>query len=396
MKPLVSAIIPTHNRATLLAEALTSVYAQEGKGEEFDLEVIVVDDASSDATPEVVERFPEARYIRFDRNRGPSAARNAGIAASTGTYISFLDDDDLWTPQRLRVLVPVLEADPEPGVAYGQVVERFEGRESVGPHRAPSGRIFRQVLMGFLPPIWSMLIRRQVLETAGGFDETLWTGEDYDMALRLAFHTPFQFLPEPVSIYRLSRKASLWMRILAEDAQVGIDYSLRALEKALALLPDSQEYEDLKLEARARNILWLAGDFGRVGNFTRMYEQLRIALGMFPALIEDRAERSRFINMAHHLASASPSPVGAIQTFCAEMSRYRQRSFKSWLGARALCADIWLTTARQLWSTSSSRWQVGYAAARSLLYSPVPIMRTLGGLFIPAPLKQALRRFVPG
>lgn len=295
MKPLVSAIIPTHNRAALLTEALESVYAQEGRGREFDLEVIVVDDASSDATPEVAKRFPDLRYLRFDHNRGPAAARNAGVAASRGTYISFLDDDDLWPPQRLRALVPVLEAAPEIGVAYGQVIRRFEGRESVGPQQAPSGRIFREVLMGFLPYIWSLVIRREVFEQAGGFDESLRSSEDYDMALRLAFTTPFQFVPSPVYIYRLSRTASLWMNALAGDAQAGIDESVRVLEKGLALLPDSEEYRDLRLEARAQNRLWLAQDFAFVGNFTPMYEQLRIALDMFPALLEDRAARSRFL-----------------------------------------------------------------------------------------------------
>ena len=94
-RPLISAIIPTRNRAVLLPRALDSVYAQEGIGEQFDLEVVIVDDASADATPDVVTQYPRARYIRLSTPRGASGARNAGIAVSRGALIAFLDDDDL-------------------------------------------------------------------------------------------------------------------------------------------------------------------------------------------------------------------------------------------------------------------------------------------------------------
>src|SRR5262249_38807625 len=95
-KPLVSVIIATHNRATLLPTALDSVYAQKGIGEQFDVEVIVVDDASSDSTSDIVRQsYPSARYIRLPENRGVSGTRNAGLAASQGAFVAFLDDDDV-------------------------------------------------------------------------------------------------------------------------------------------------------------------------------------------------------------------------------------------------------------------------------------------------------------
>lgn len=116
------------------------------------MEIIVVDDASSDATPEVVRRFPRVQHIKFDKHRGVSTACNTGIKASSGAYIAFLDDD-LWLPQKLRLQVPVLEANTAAGLAYGQTISRFEGKESFGPSpdQAPSGMIFREVLMGFSP-----------------------------------------------------------------------------------------------------------------------------------------------------------------------------------------------------------------------------------------------------
>ena len=118
--PLVSVIIPTRDRMSLLREAVGSVFTQEARDEMFRLEVIVIDDASSDNTSNVLLHFPEIRYLRLDTNGGPAAARNAGIAVSTGQYVAFLDDDDVWLPNRLRVQIPILERHGDIGVVYGQ------------------------------------------------------------------------------------------------------------------------------------------------------------------------------------------------------------------------------------------------------------------------------------
>src|SRR5947209_8685894 len=106
--PLVSAIIPTHNRAYCLPRAIESVLGQEGLGEQFELETIVVDDGSSDGTRDVVRRHPGVRYIRLPSRRGVPAALNAGVRASTGSLITFLGSDDEWLPHKLRTQLPAL------------------------------------------------------------------------------------------------------------------------------------------------------------------------------------------------------------------------------------------------------------------------------------------------
>ena len=122
-RPLVSVIVPTYAaRAPLLKSALASIWAQEGLGEQFEVEPIVVDNASSGPTDEVVRSFPGTRYVRFETNRGAGAARNAGLREATGTYVAFLDDDDLWMPHRLSVQVPVLEQAQEMEVGYSQFI----------------------------------------------------------------------------------------------------------------------------------------------------------------------------------------------------------------------------------------------------------------------------------
>src|SRR5262249_34191650 len=118
MRPLVSAILTTYSRPELLHEALDSVYAQEGQGDIFDLEAVVVDDASPNDARAIVARY-QAKYIRHRVNRGLAAARNTGIAATAGAYVAFLDDDDLWLPAKLRSQVPVLESHPDVGAVYG-------------------------------------------------------------------------------------------------------------------------------------------------------------------------------------------------------------------------------------------------------------------------------------
>src|SRR6266852_4088374 len=120
-RPLISVVIPTRNRAALLARALDSVFAQYGIGEQFDLEVIVVDDGSTDSTATVVGEYAQVRCLRLSTHRGVSAARNAGIEASRGAFICFLDDDDVWLPGRLRLQIPVFKRHPEAGAVYSQV-----------------------------------------------------------------------------------------------------------------------------------------------------------------------------------------------------------------------------------------------------------------------------------
>ena len=119
---LVSVVIPTYNRATELPSAIESVLGQTYPS----VEVIIVDDGSTDGTEALIQtRFPRVRYLR-QSNRGPAAARNAGIKAASGPYIAFLDSDDRWMPQKLERQIGLLRERPEVGLVFSTV--RFVSR----------------------------------------------------------------------------------------------------------------------------------------------------------------------------------------------------------------------------------------------------------------------------
>jgi glycosyltransferase involved in cell wall biosynthesis len=251
-KTLVTVIVATHNRVHCLSRALDSIYAQEGLGSLYDLEVILVDDGSTDSTPEIIHRYQHLTYIRLPERRGISAAMNEGLRASRGSYITFLDDDDEWLPHKLRVQVPLMDAHPEVGVVYGQSLKRFEEKEWLTPDltRAHSGEVFLAMLMdNFCGHHASILVRRGAFDSAGGFDETLLSYEDWDVSLRLAFHVKFLFNPGAVDIYNLSPNG-LWLSRAASGT--GADDARRVIEKNLQLLPDSAEYQEFKRKARSR------------------------------------------------------------------------------------------------------------------------------------------------
>jgi glycosyltransferase involved in cell wall biosynthesis len=132
----------TRNRARLLRTALESVQAQEALGEKFDVQIIVVDDASTDETARVCRRF-DVCYVRHDSTRGAAAAYNTGLSEVSGSYVGFLDDDDLWLPHNLRQQIRVLEEHPEASLVYGQSIVVLGDRVSVHPGKdAPSGHVF--------------------------------------------------------------------------------------------------------------------------------------------------------------------------------------------------------------------------------------------------------------
>lgn len=175
---MVSVIIPTYNRAAYLGEAITSVLDQDWNA----LELIVIDDGSSDATPDILRGLPEGvRWLRQD-NRGIGAARNVGIGLATGEFLAFLDSDDRWCPDKLSRQLGVFEQAPETDAVYGQA-EQFISPELTGTERARLQHLDKRVVPA--PIASSLLIRRSAFNLVGPFDESFQIGVDMDWYARL-------------------------------------------------------------------------------------------------------------------------------------------------------------------------------------------------------------------
>lgn len=172
----VSVIIPTFNRGASVREAIDSARRQEVEGGK---EIVVVDDGSTDDTPEVLATYDDIVVIRQE-NAGPSAARNRGIEAARGRNIAFLDSDDLMAPGRLQAQLHFLKANPDvDGVMGRQVIESADGSE---PPELPVDPVYGDP--GGINLI-TVMIGTKWLRDVGGFDESLRKGEDRDLLFRL-------------------------------------------------------------------------------------------------------------------------------------------------------------------------------------------------------------------
>jgi glycosyltransferase involved in cell wall biosynthesis len=167
--PKVSVIIPTRNRVALLQRAVESAQAAGSE-----LEVIVVDDASTDGTPELCASLAGIRYVRLSNNQGLARARNAGIAESTAEFVAFLDDDDLRLPGSLDVQLRVLDAEPKAAFCYAQALIGDARRQlptgEIYPARCPEGDIFWELLEHNFIPTPSVVARKSSLLEHGCFN----------------------------------------------------------------------------------------------------------------------------------------------------------------------------------------------------------------------------------
>lgn len=173
--PLLSVVIPCYNAARFLPEAIASVLAQQYEP----LEILVVDDGSTDSTPDIAPGLaPEVRYLRQE-NRGPSSAKNLGLREARGEIFAFLDADDLWTEGRLNLQVGRLLGGPGLDLVSGRVryVELPGGRIPDLPFEGPD-----RTLSGIC--IGAAVYRRRAFEIVGPFDETMRFSEDHDWFLR--------------------------------------------------------------------------------------------------------------------------------------------------------------------------------------------------------------------
>lgn len=198
----ISAVIPTYNHAHYLPQAIESVLAQARPPEE----VIVVDDGSCDGTPYVVQAYaPRVRYIRQE-NRGLSAARNKGMREASHEWVAFLDADDWWLPEKLRMQEAALAANPTAVLCYcGVLYHHSDGTTSERKATNPASVMPELRLRNCVTGSGSAVcLRRSVLMALGGFGEHLTAYEDWDAWIRLALRYPFTAVSEPLACIRVT------------------------------------------------------------------------------------------------------------------------------------------------------------------------------------------------
>ncbi|MGH9941541.1 MAG: glycosyltransferase family 2 protein, partial [Pyrinomonadaceae bacterium] len=200
-KPGVSIIIPTHNRPGLLPRAVESARTAGN-----DVEIIVVDDASTDATAKVCGGLKGIKHIRLERNQGVGGARNVGILASSAEYIAFLDDDDLRLPGSLDLQRETLASDPSAGFACGAMLladQDYHPTGEVSAPKHPGGDVFWELLELAFPVMpLGVLIRKTCFSTVGLLNTRLRGIDDWDIFVRIAELFPVVVMDRPVGIYR--------------------------------------------------------------------------------------------------------------------------------------------------------------------------------------------------
>ena len=240
----ISVVIPTYNRAAQVVEAVRSVTAQTFPP----AEIIVVDDGSTDCTAQLfASAKPPVRYIRKDNN-GVSSARNAGVKAATSEWVAFLDSDDLWRPEKLERQIKCVNRTGAKVCYTGSVTNhgiRLDDMAAVDPtlgageeryFEQPYELVFRHRRHPLLP---SLLVRKDALERAGLFDETLCASEDTKLIYQLALSGGAAYINEPlVTIERRRKAPGLSDTFDAEFAARRLDCSIRVVTEAYQQLID--------------------------------------------------------------------------------------------------------------------------------------------------------------
>lgn len=235
--PKVSVVIPTFNRCELVQLAIDSVLSQTFQ----DLEIIVVDDGSTDGTDQALQKYgSQIKYV-FQDNAGESVAREQGVALSSGEYIAFLDSDDIWLPEKLARQIDVLITHPRVGFVYcwAYMIDSRGShlpRPPLGYGLNPSVMTLGQLLENnyIVAPGSSLVIRREVYDAAHGYDQMIQFAEDWDLCLRLAVRHEFACVAIPLVEVRLHTRGWLQKR---DNLERMLDDHLRIIDNFIQYLP---------------------------------------------------------------------------------------------------------------------------------------------------------------
>jgi len=200
--PTVSVVIPTYNRAHLVGRAIKSVLNQTYQK----FEIIIVDDGSTDKTEEIIKTFKDerVRYIRNEKNKGASAARNIGIKVARGEYIAFQDSDDEWLPEKLEKQMKVFEITPEKvGVVYTGFWRVKNNKKIYTPSNKitkKEGYIHKEIIRNNFVTTQAVIIKKKCFKKVGMFDERLPRLQDWELWIRISKFYEFKCVDEPLVI----------------------------------------------------------------------------------------------------------------------------------------------------------------------------------------------------
>jgi glycosyltransferase involved in cell wall biosynthesis len=244
--------MPVYNGERTLARTIGSVLRQTYA----DLELVIIDDGSTDRTREIIAGIADPRIRSFSfPNAGPSAARNRGIGAARAALIAFIDADDLWSRDKLERQVAALGDQPQAALAYSwtDCVDEHDGFLHHGSHVRVDGPPYEAlVLRNFIDNGSAPLVRRTALEAAGLFDESLRNAEDWDLWLRIGHEHTFACVPSVHVLYRVAPGSG------SSSVERQAESALLVLERALARLPEGARRNRLRRAAQANICRYVA------------------------------------------------------------------------------------------------------------------------------------------
>lgn len=281
--PVVSVVVPAYNAEKTILDTIRCIQRQTFSN----FELIVINDGSTDGTLEMLGTVEEPRMKVFSfENAGLPVARNRGIAHAVGEYITFIDADDLWTPDKLELQIMALQQHSEAGVAYSWTA--FIDEEGKILYASKSlyfeGDVYLKLLVrNFISSGSNILARKQFIKSVGEFDPSLKSAEDWDYNIRLAAQCPFVVVPKYQILYRKSSQA------MTAKVDVMEKYLLIVIERAFQKV--SPELQFLKKQALANAYrfitkLYLEHVFNSVG-IRPATHNLKKAIQLYPGILLD-------------------------------------------------------------------------------------------------------------